>query len=141
VEGDFDIIIDTIYSGFTPEIHHWHEASIYHDLSFVPLPEPLVDRIVSARLGTAGVLPHRLVRGLWYDVAAIQRLPQVVYCRDDLDDDIVTDLVRALDSNRQLFRSSHLAFSYDPENVAFGNGVPLHDAAARYYQEMGYPIP
>jgi len=70
----------------------------------------------------------------------MQRLPQVVYCRDDLDDAVVTDLVRALDSNRQLFRTAHLAFSYDPDNVASGSGVPLHRAAQRYYEEMGYPI-
>jgi TRAP-type uncharacterized transport system substrate-binding protein len=141
VDGDFDVIIDTVYAGFTPEIHHWHEASIYHDLKFLPLPESLVDRLVAGRFGTHGILPRRLLRGLWYDVAAVQRLPQVIYCRDDLDDEIVRDLVRALDANRQLFRSAHLAFSYDPENVAQGSGVPLHRAARAYYDEMGYPTP
>ena len=140
VEGDFDIIIDTIYAGFTPEIHHWYEASMFHDLSFVELPEPLIDRLVAGRFGTPGRLPRRLVRGLWYDVPAVQRLPQVIYCRGDLDDSIVWDLVRSIDANRELLRSGHLAFSYDPANVAWGNGVPLHDAATRYYREMSYPI-
>jgi TRAP-type uncharacterized transport system substrate-binding protein len=139
VEGDFDVIIDTLYAGFTPEIHHWHEAAMYHDLRFLPLPDALIEKIEVARFGTAGVLPRRLIRGLWYDVKAVQRLPQVIYCRDDLDDEIVFDLVRALDSNRQLFRNSHLAFSYDPANVAHRSGVPLHDAAASYYDSAGFP--
>ncbi len=84
------------------------------------------------------MLPRRLVRGLWYDVVAVQRLPQVVYCRDDLDDEVVADLTSALDANRNRFRTSHLAFSYDPANVALA-GVPLHDAARRYYEMVGYP--
>jgi TRAP-type uncharacterized transport system substrate-binding protein len=136
--GDFDLIIDTIYSGYTPEIHHWHEAAIAHDLDFIALPTDLMATIAGQRFGTEGVLPRRLVRGLWYDVAGIQRLPQVIYCRDDLDDDVVTDLVRALDSNRNLFRTSHLAFSYDQANVARA-GVPLHRAAKNYYEAVGFP--
>ena len=136
--GDFDLIIDTIYSGYTPEIHHWHEAAIFHDLDFIALPIDLMVTIASQRFGTPGMLPRRLVRGLWYDVAALQRLPQVIYCRDDLDHEVVDDLVRALDSNRSLFRSSHLAFSYDQANVALG-GVRLHTAAKRYYEAAGFP--
>jgi TRAP-type uncharacterized transport system substrate-binding protein len=124
--GDFDLIIDTIYSGYTPEIHHWHEAAIYHAT------------IAAERFGIPGMLPRRLVRGLWYDVAALQRLPQVIYCRADLDDGVVHDLVRALDWNRDLFRASHLAFSYDQANVAVSD-VPLHDAAKRYYEAAGFP--
>jgi TRAP-type uncharacterized transport system substrate-binding protein len=136
--GDFDLIIDTIYSGYTPEIHHWHEAAMYYDLEFLALPTDLVATITDQRLGTQGVLPRRLVRGLWYDVDAVQRLPQVIYCRDDLDDQVVLDLVRALDSNRNLFRISHLAFSYDQANVALSD-VPLHAAAKRYYEAAGFP--
>jgi TRAP-type uncharacterized transport system substrate-binding protein len=136
--GDFDLIIDTIYAGYTPEIHHWHEAATYHDLDFIALPDNLVSRVASARFGTAGILPRRLVRGLWFDVPAIQRLPQVVYAKGDLDDAVVTDLVGALDSNRNLFRASHLAFSYDPANVALAD-VPLHRAAKRYYEGAGFP--
>lgn len=139
VGGDFEVIIDFLYGGFTPEIHHWHEASIYHDLRFLALPTELLEQIQAARYGTPGLLPRRLVRGLWTDVPGVARMPQVVYCRDDLDDDVVTDLVTALDQNHQLFRSSHLAFSYDGENVALGAGVPLHPAAARYYEQRGYP--
>jgi TRAP-type uncharacterized transport system substrate-binding protein len=136
--GDFDVIIDTIYAGYTPEIHHWHEAAICNDLTFLPLPQGLMSEIAAARFGTPGLLPRRLVRGLWYDVPAVQRLPQVVYCRNDLDDEIVVDLTHALEVNRERFRDSHLAFSYDPANVAQG-GVPLHDAARRYYQQRGFP--
>jgi len=140
VEGDFDLIIDTIYGGYTPEIHHWAEASILYDLDFLPVESELVDAVTSVFHGRAGSLPHRLVRGLWHDVSAIARLPQAIYVRDDLSDDVVTDLTAALDANHEAFRRSHLAFSYDPANVTAGLGVPLHRAAAAYYATAGYPV-
>jgi TRAP-type uncharacterized transport system substrate-binding protein len=85
-------------------------------------------------------LPRRLVRGLWRDVPGIARLPQAIYCRDDLADEVVRDLATAIDTNREVFRMSHLAFSLDPANVGAGLGVPLHRAAREYYTRLGYEL-
>ena len=140
VEGDFDLIIDTIYGGYTPEIHHWHEAAVLHDLTFLPVDPAYVAAVTANFHGRPGVLPRRLVRGLWRDVPGIARLPQAIYCRDDLGDDVVTDLVMAIDEHREVYRMSHLAFSVDPANISAGLGVPLHRAARDYYTNRGYPL-
>ena len=39
---------------------------------------------------------------------------------------------------RELLRWANQSFSYDPNTVWNGEGVPLHPAAERYYRERGY---
>jgi TRAP-type uncharacterized transport system substrate-binding protein len=63
---------------------------------------------------------------------------QVIYARDDMPEDFAYLLAKALDDNRDLFRKTHLPFSYDPREVARDNGFPYHPGAERYYREMGY---
>jgi len=137
-DGDFDLILDTIYAAYTPEARHWHEASILHDLHFLPLPDELVTRICAEVGGEPSVIPRHLVRGVDAGVRSVARLPQVVYARDDTPDDLVRTVARTLDDNRHLFRSTHIPYSYDPRTVARTHGAPLHPAAAAYYQEAGY---
>jgi uncharacterized protein len=137
-EGQFDLILDTIYAAYTPEVRHWHEASILHDLRFLPLPESLVSRICAEVGGEPSSVPRHLVRGVTGGIASVARLPQVVYARDDTPDELALTVARALDDNRHLFRSTHIPYSYDPRTVARTHGAPLHPAAAAYYRDAGY---
>ncbi len=137
--GDFDVIVDSIYTGFPPEIPHWSQAAIEHDLEFLPLPEALVEKISAARMGTAGFIPHRLLRGIWADVPSLLRLPHGIYCRSETPEELVAEITQALDEERHLFRECHLNYSYDPANVAVEIGVPLHASALAYYQSVGIP--
>jgi hypothetical protein len=73
-------------------------------------------------------------------VATVQRPPQVIYARDDLPEDFAHVVARALDEHRELFRLTHMPYSYDPKTVAQHTGVPLHPGAEHYYRDMGYPI-
>jgi len=43
-----------------------------------------------------------------------------------------------LDQKRALIKWANQPFSYDPNTVWDGDGVPLHQAAAQYYRERGY---
>jgi uncharacterized protein len=61
-----------------------------------------------------------------------------VYGRDDLPDQFVRDVASGLDEKRSLIKWANQPFSYDPNTVWNGDGVPLHPAAARYYGERGY---
>jgi TRAP-type uncharacterized transport system substrate-binding protein len=61
-----------------------------------------------------------------------------VYGRDDLPDQFVTDIAKSLDEKHALIKWANQPFSYDPNTVADGAGVPLHLAAERYYRERGY---
>ncbi len=138
-KGDFDVIVDSIYSGYPPEIPHWTQAALEHDLTFLPLPDDLVMKICKEKMGQPGSIPHRLLRGLWYDVPSIMRLPHGIYCRSETSEEVVTNVTRALDEERHLFRETHLNFSYDSANVAIDLVVPLHPASLDYYNSVGIP--
>jgi hypothetical protein len=139
VDGDFDLIIDPIYAAYTPEHGHWWEATSRYDLRFLPLPADLVQRMLDEGEGErAGNIPNHLMRGITTDIPSIQRLPQVIYTRDDLDEAFVYEVATALDDGRDLFRQTHMPYSYDPRLVAQPRSVPLHPGAERYYREMGY---
>jgi TRAP transporter TAXI family solute receptor len=139
-KGEFDAIIDPIYTGYTPEHQHWMEATILYDLQFLPLPEDLIQRIVDAdeALGP-GFIPHRLMRGINEDIPSVERLPQVIYTRAEAPDAFVHEVTKALDENRHMFRQTHIPYSYDPKTASRSRlPVPFHPAAEQYYKEMGY---
>ena len=139
--GEFDAIIDPIYAAYTPEHKHWWDASILHDLKFFPLPPDLVQKMCDEdEVEGPGFIPHRLMRGVNEDIPTAQRLPQVIYTREDVGDAFIYEVTKALDENRHLFRQTHLPYSYDPHTVARRRPVPLHPASERYYREKGYPI-
>lgn len=138
-DGAFDLIVDPIYAAYTPEHRHWWDASILHDLRFLPLPPDLIERIMARNEAEApGFIPHRLMRGVDEDVPTVQRFPQAYYTREETPEEFIYDVAKALDNNRHLFRQTHMPYSYDPENVAKPRRVPLHPGAERYYREVGY---
>lgn len=138
VSGEFDAIIDPIYAAYTPEHKHWWEATLLHEMRFLPLPDDLVRRIIEKEQAeAAGFIPHRLMRGVDEDVPTVQRFPQVLYTRLEAPEDFVYDVAKALDTGRHLFRETHMPYSYDPANVAKPRAVPLHPGAERYYREAG----
>jgi len=138
--GDFDLLIGYIYTGFAPEVEYWHEASVLYNLRFFPLPEAILPHLCQELGGEPGELPHHIVRGVLAPQRSVTRGPQAIYVRDDTPDDFAYLLTQALDEGRRLFRQVHLPYSYDPQTVAHSPDVPMHPAAARYYQEHGYPM-
>jgi TRAP-type uncharacterized transport system substrate-binding protein len=138
-DGEFDVIIDTIYSGYSPEVRHFHEASILHNLRFLAVPTELQATIEQEGLGRPALLPHKLVRGLFESVPSVVRLPHVVYTRDDAPGEFVSEVVELVDVGRAAFRAVHLPLSVDSLDVALYYGVPFHPAALAYYESAGYP--
>jgi hypothetical protein len=78
------------------------------------------------------------MRGVWEDVPTVTRPPQIIYTREEMPEEMAYEVARILDGNHQLFRQTHIPYSYDPANVAQDVGIPLHSGAARYYREAGY---
>ena len=136
--GDYDMIIDAIYAANTPEARHWWEATVRHELRFLPLPDDLIQQIVKETGGSPGHIPHQLMRGVVGDVPTVARTPHLIYGRDDTPEDFAYLLAKTLDEKRNLFREVYLPYSYDPKTVARDNGLPLHPGAERYYREAGY---
>ena len=136
--GDYDMIVDAVYAANTPEARHWWEASVRHELRFLPLPDALIQRIATETGGEPGFIPHQLMRGVVGDIPSVARSPHLIYGRDDLPEDFAYLLARTLDENRHLFRQVYLPYSYDPKTVAWEGSIPLHPGASRYYRETGY---
>jgi len=136
--GEFDVIIDTIYAAYTPEVRHFPEAAILHDLRFLAVPAGLQAVIEDAALGRPAPLPHKLVRGVFEDVPSVIRLPHAIYTRDDAPESFVAEMVEVIDAGRSAFRTVHIPFSVDPLDVAADHGVPFHPAALGYYKAAGY---
>lgn len=136
--GDFDVIIEAIYAAYTPEARHWWEASVLHNLRFLPMPPDLIDRICKETGGQPGHIPHQLMRGVAGDIPSVARPQHLIYSRDDLPGDFAYLLAKTLDEHRHLFRDVFIPFSYDPATVASDQAIPLHPGAERYYREVGY---
>jgi len=136
--GEFDLIMDNVYAAYTPEAAAFHEASVLHNLRFLPLPEALIGHICQELGGEPGFIPYRLLRGVEAPTPSVYRPSQVIFGRDDMPDDFAFLLAKALDDGRHLFRKTHIPYSYDPKTVIDGCGIPLHPGVERYYREAGY---
>jgi TRAP-type uncharacterized transport system substrate-binding protein len=137
--GEFDAVIDPIYAAYTPEHKHWWEATMLHEMRFLPLPQDLITQIVSRNQAEGpGLIPHRLMRGVNEDMPTVQRFPQCIYTRAEADEAFVFEVTKALDDSSNLFRETHIPYSHHPKTVAKPRGVPLHPGAQRYYSQVGY---
>jgi uncharacterized protein len=137
-DGTLDAIMESIYAAYTPEACCWYEAAAHMNLRFLPLPETLIQAIVTRYGGAPGHIPFRLFRGVDAPVPSVSRPYQLIFGRDDMPEDFAYLLARTLDNKRELFRSTHIPFSYDSRVVAHDHGIPLHPGALRYYHERGY---
>ena len=116
------------------------EAAAACDLALVDVAGPGLERLIADRPYYASVV----VPGGLYD-----RLPQeartfglkaTVVASEQLGDELVYQLVRAVFDNFQEFRNLHPAFAaLDPRAMAGeGNSAPLHPGAERYFREKGW---
>jgi uncharacterized protein len=136
---NFDVMIGSGVLSNYPEGNMWYEMSQKKDLVFLQIPEDLRQKIAKENFGELVTLPFRYLRGLDDEPHPTVGFSGLfVYGRDDLPDQFVYDVTKALDDKHSLIKWANQPFSYDPDTVWQGKGVPLHPAAARYYRERGY---
>jgi TRAP transporter TAXI family solute receptor len=135
----FDVVIGGAGVMTTaPEWKIWTEISQKFNLKFIQLPEDLLAELAREGEQERGVIPPGLYRGVERPIPTVVRTGTAIYCRDDLPDDFVYLVAKAMDEQQQLLQWSHLNFSYNVHTVWKGYEVPLHPGAARYYKEKGY---
>jgi TRAP-type uncharacterized transport system substrate-binding protein len=139
--GDVDLIMENLYAAYTPEAAGFIEASILLNLRFLPIPNALIERVCREYGGVPGLIPYRLLRGVDAPTPSVYRPWQLIFGRDDMPDDFAYRLAQAYDLHRELFRETHIPYSWDPTEVAKTNGIPLHPGAEQYYRERGYLSP
>jgi TRAP transporter TAXI family solute receptor len=135
---NFDVII---YSGTlanAPEFNVWYEVSQKYDLTYLQLPDALLDKLTKDYDMQRHDIPNGLLRGIHRPIPTVTRLGHAVYGRDDMPDAFAYTVAKALDEHQDMLEWSHLNLSYNPKTVWKAFGVPLHPGAARYYRERGY---
>jgi uncharacterized protein len=136
---NFDLILGVGILANYPEGGMWYEMSQKKDLVFFPVPEDLRQKLARENGAEPVELPFRYMRGVGDTPLPTVGLSGItVYGRDDLPDQFVHDVAKALDAKHDLIKWASQPFSYDPATVWNGRGVPLHPAAASYYRERGY---
>jgi len=135
----FDVMLGTGVLSNYPEGNMWYEMSQKKDLVFLQIPRDLRRQLAKEHNGELVDLPFRYLRGMDdepHPTVGFSGLD--VYGRDDLPDQFVRDVASGLDQKHALLKWGNQPFSYDPNTVWDGDGVPLHPAAAQYYRERGY---
>jgi uncharacterized protein len=135
---NFDVIIGDGTLGNAPEFNMWYEVSQKFDLTFLRLPDDLLDKLAKESDMERGEIPDGLLRGVDHTIPTVVRTGTAIYGRTDNPDDFAYAVAKAVDQHQDLLQWSHLNFSYNVHTVWKTSGVPLHPGAARYYREVGY---
>lgn len=134
----FDAVLAGGSLGNAPEFNVWYEVSQKFDLTYLRLPDELLDTLAKENDLQRGFIPNGLLRGIDAPIPTVVRTGHSVYGRDDMPDDFAYTVAKALDEHQDLLQWSHLNFSYNIRTVWKAFGVPLHPGAEKYYRERQY---
>jgi TRAP transporter TAXI family solute receptor len=133
--------IDGFLMMATPFHPTWTEAAISRPLKFLPLEDAVLGKLKSKYGYTSSVVPAGMFKGLEKDVVTIG-FPTCLLVREDISDEVVYTLVKAIVENKEKIQSAYKSFkAFDPKTAwkpeKLG-GVPLHPGAEKYYKERGW---
>lgn len=134
----FDAVLAGGSLGNAPEFNVWYEVSQKFDLTYLRLPDDLLDSLAKENDLQRGFIPNGLLHGIDGPIPTVVRTGHAVYGRDDMPEDFAYTVAKALDEHQDLLQWSHLNLSYNIRTVWKAFEVPLHPGAARYYHERGY---
>lgn len=138
-ETPFDVIVADLASpANNPESAFWTTLSQTYDLTFLDLPEGLLDRLAKAPGQQKVTARWGLLRGVDRPIRTIARSGEAIFARDDTPEQAAYDLARAIDRDRGALKWFIRPYAYDPRTVWRNLDTPLHPGAARYYREQGY---
>jgi uncharacterized protein len=137
----FDVLINENASpANNPEASYWTKLSQKHNLRFLDLPEPVLDRLArDASLGvTRATVKWGFLKGVDRPIATLARSGHAVFARDDMPEQAAYEVAKAIDLHRAALRGFIRPYSYDSRTAWENMGVVLHPGAERYYREAGY---
>jgi len=136
--GDFDVAILVADLSATPEFIAGYEISARFDLTYLSLPQPLLERIASGYYMVPATMPRGYFRGVAHPVPTVAWDGLAVYGRTDMPDDFAYQLAKSLYERQELLSGALEHFAYHPRRVWKVGDVPLHPGAARFYREIGF---
>lgn len=116
------------------------ELSQTRDISFMDIPEDILEKIIEQDLGPAWhiyTVPANTYKGQDYPYNAIASTTLLV-ARADIDEDILYELVKSLfDNQESLHNAGGSAKEWSVESSMNIPVVPFHAGAKRYFEELG----
>lgn len=83
------------------------------------------------------VIPAGSYEGQDKDVVTLA-LPTVIFTTEDLEEDVAYNLAKAIYENKTYLEGVHSSFKeFNPDKIAEGLGIELHEGAEKYYKEIG----
>ncbi|MFO0986303.1 MAG: TAXI family TRAP transporter solute-binding subunit [Alphaproteobacteria bacterium] len=121
----------------------WKQIADAVDLTFLPVERDVLQALDRKYGIRATTIPKGSLRGVDRDLPCIDFAGWIIYCREDLPDDLVYMAVGAIEQQRlqieSLFQPGQgLTDSIDMSKIWRGTELPLHPGAERYYREKGY---
>ncbi|HEX2312460.1 MAG TPA: TAXI family TRAP transporter solute-binding subunit [Thermomonospora sp.] len=121
----------------------WRRLTERYDLRFLPLDPWALERC--AALGMpSGVIEKGRFPGVDADVPTLDFSGWILYCAEDLPDELARLAVQALDEQRQAISdrftgpTAAMTRPVDMRDVCRDLPVPLHPGAEGYYRDHGY---
>jgi TRAP transporter TAXI family solute receptor len=109
------------------------------DLVFLKIPDDKMDALVK-RMGPAfyvTTIPANTYRGQTEEVKALA-MPALLVCRQDLDQETVYKITKALFSSHDEMKNGHVSGAdWNLKNTLKSEPIPFHPGAIRYFKEIG----
>jgi TRAP-type uncharacterized transport system substrate-binding protein len=121
----------------------WSRIADEAAMTYLPIDPPIAD-LIRERGWPVGTLNAGALPGLERDIQTLDLSGWLIYCREDLDEEIAYLTIRALDEQQGTINgwfsspTMGLTSKMDLAQVGRDTPIPLHAGADRYYREHGY---
>lgn len=84
-------------------------------------------------------IPKNTYQNQDYDVLTVGSPPTILACREDLPDDLVYAITKALYTNiDEMKRSAMVMQQFDPKTIGDQAWIPYHNGTIKYFKEKGW---
>jgi uncharacterized protein len=137
-EGNFDAFFKHAYPAYGPVGSAWQQASIRHNLRFLPVRKEILSALATKHGLQSGLLPNTLLRGADEDVPTLFFKGHTIYVTEKFDERLAYAMAEAFHKQSDLFLTRYVTFGYNPFVACRDVAIPLHPGAERFYRENGY---
>jgi hypothetical protein len=113
------------------------ESLTARDGKLINIDDELIDALVKENGFDRFTIPAGTYVGQDEDIETIA-LKIVIFVQEDVPEDVVYNLTKAIYENKTYFESVHSSFAdFYPEEMADGVVIDLHEGAKKFYKEAG----
>ena len=135
VSDDFDAVFDEALM-----TRRWRRITDENDMIFLPIEEDVMAKL-EAKGWERGVIAKGRFRGIDADVAAADFSDWLLFCREDMDEELAYLTIAAIEEQGREIEALYpppfaaLTGPIDLRKLARKPPIPLHPGAERYYRE------